>query len=91
MVSKRYKQVVTATKDLGSAGGQILLGSIAPITNRNQLGRAYCHNILMTYILQGDAAAGSDQGGVVFYVSSNSSWSDSDVIAARAARYGEGP
>ena len=88
--TRRYKQVTTATKDLGSAGSQILLGSLAPITNRNQLGRAYAHNIMMTYILQGDAAAGADQGGVVFYLSSNSSWADSDVICARSAAYGGG-
>ena len=88
--AKRYKQVITATKDLDDAGGQILIGSLAPITSRNQLGRAYCHNIVMTYILQGDAAADPDQGGVVFYLSSNSSWSDSDCICARAAAFGGG-
>ena len=88
--SRRYKQVITATKDLGAAGGQILIGSLAPITNRNQLGRAYCHNIVMTYILQGDAAADPDQGGVVFYLSSNSVWADTDVVSARAASFGGG-
>ena len=88
--AKRYKQIVTATKDLDDAGGQILIGSLAPITNRNQLGRAYCHNIVMTYILQGGTEADPDQGGVVFYVSSNSTWSDGDVVCARARSFGGG-
>ena len=87
---KQYKQVVTDTKSLGSSGGQILIGTLAPIANRNQLGRAFCKNITMTYMLQGDAAAGADQGAVTFYIGSNSAWADSDVITARSAAYGGG-
>jgi len=87
---RNYKQVITATKDLGSAGEQILIGSLSPLTARNQLGRAYAKNIVMTYILQGDAAADPDQGGICFYVSSNNTWADSDVITARALSLGGG-
>ncbi len=87
---RNYKQVISATKDVGSAGGQVLIGSLSPLTARNQLGRAYCKNIVMTYILQGDAAADPDQGGVVFYISSNNTWADSDVITARARSFGGG-
>ena len=87
---RNYKQVVTATKSLGSAGSQVLIGSLSPLTARNQLGRAYVKNIVMTYILQGDTAADTDQGGIVFYVSSNNSWADSDVVTARALGFGGG-
>ena len=87
---KMYKQVVTTTTDMGDSGGQILLGNLAPITGRNQLGKAYCNNITATYILNADGAVASDQGGLVFYLSSSSGWSDSDVITARASPYGGG-
>ena len=85
-----YKQVVNDTVDLGDSGAQTLLGSLAPITNRNQLGRAYCNNLVITYILNADGPVEDDVGGVVFYISSNSSWAESDVITARAMPYGGG-
>ena len=44
----------------------------------------------MTYILQGDSAADEDQGGVCFYITSNSSFADSDVVTARALAFGGG-
>ena len=87
---KMFKQVVNDTVDLGDAGAQTLLGSLAPITNRNQLGRAYCNNLVLTYILNQDGAVGDDVGGVVFYISSNATWAESDVISARAMPYGGG-
>ena len=85
-----YKQVVSATKDIGSSGDQVLIGSLSPLTARNQLGRAYVKNIVMTYILQGSSAADQDQGGVCFYVTSNNTFADSDVVTARARAFGGG-
>lgn len=80
----------SATKDLGSAGSVVKLGELTPISARNQLGRAYCKNITMTYILQGDAAADEDQGGVCFYITSSTSFENDDVITARARSFGGG-
>ena len=87
---RRYKQIYTDTKDLGDDGGQILLGSFAPISNANQIKKSYFHNVIMTYILQADGPVGSDQGGVVFYLSSSNVWSDNDVVTARASAFGGG-
>ena len=85
-----YKQTVTTTQDMGDSGGQILLGTLKPLSGRNQLGRAYCNNVRATYILNADGAVYGDQGGMIWYISSSSTWSDDDVICARAARFGGG-
>jgi len=87
---QNYKQVKSDTKDLGSAGAVTKLGELTPISARNQLGRAYCKNIMMTYILQGDAAADEDQGGVCFYITSGETFTNDDVITARARSFGGG-
>ena len=87
---KRYKQVVTETVDLGDGGEQILIGKLSPITNRNQLGRAYCSNLVITYILNADGAVAGDQGGVVFYICSEDPFANVNVITARASPYGGG-
>ena len=85
-----YKQVVNAEKDLGDSGAQVLIGSLHPVYNRNQLGRAYCSNIMQTWILQTDGPVEDDVGGVVFYLTSSSTFAAEDVITARASPFGGG-
>ena len=64
---------------MGSAGDQILLGywiSLDP-----QVRRGYLNNVRVSGVLNdGDG----DNGGVAYYVTTNSSWADHDIISARA-------
>ena len=76
------------TKDMGSAGDQILLGSWNSIDPGTMT--AYLHNCNISAILQGDSAADPDQGGIMFYLSTNNSWADVDVFAASAYSFGGG-
>ena len=87
---KMYKQVVNTEEDLGDSGTQVQIGKLTPISTRNQLGKAYCNNMMITYILQADGPTSDDVGGVVFYVCSSSTFSAEDVITARALPYGGG-
>ena len=88
--SRNYKVIETATKDLGDAGDQILLGTIQPITSGNQAFSGWFKNVVCTYVLQDEDATESSVGGVVFYLSSNTTWNDDDVITARAMPFGGG-
>ena len=73
-----YSQIKSFTKNMGSAGGQIQLGYIEPIDNDSMFG--YLNNVVVTALInEGDG----DNGGMLFYLSSNSSWNDSDVLAAK--------
>ena len=86
--SRNYKQIDTFTKDMGDAGGQILLGSFQPIDPGTMPG--YLHNVNIASILNGGTEADPDQGGILFYLSSNSVWSDADVFSATAYSFGGG-
>ena len=80
-----YKQVKTFTKDLGSAGGQILLGSFNPIDAAVSFG--YLNNVICSSIQnQGE----QETGGLMFYLTTDSSWNDDEVITARARPLGGG-
>ena len=74
-----YKQIKTFTKDMGSAGSQILLGYVEPLDDDLDFG--YLNNIRLTAILQtGDG----DAGGILCFLNASSSWSDSHIITADA-------
>ena len=86
---RNYKtQCKVATKDMDDAGGQILLGSVSALDA--QLNWGYLNNIVISAILNGGTEADPDQGGMIFYLTTNSTWSDSDVITARAYSFGGG-
>ena len=87
---KNYKVIETATKNLGDSGDQILLGTIQPITSGNQAFSGWFKNVVVTYVIQDESASESSVGGVVFYLSSNTTWADDDVITARAVPFGGG-
>lgn len=87
---RNYKVIETASKSLGDAGEQILLGTIQPITSGNQAFSGWFKNVVCTYVLQDEDATESSVGGIVFYLSSNTTWADDDVITARAVPFGGG-
>jgi len=80
---RMYKQVKTQSKDMGSAGSQILLGTISPLDV--QVGTGYLKNVVCTALLNdGDG----DNGGFMFYLSTSNSWNDDYVLTARACQLG---
>ena len=77
---KNYKQVDTFTKDMGSAGNQVLLGKIQKIDNVGATG--YVNNVTISAIV--NDAPGDETYGIMYYASTAASWADDDVITARA-------
>ena len=73
---------------MDDAGGQILLGSWRALDAGSMTG--YLHNVNIASILNGGTEADPDQGGIIFYLSTNSTWADSDVFSATAYSFGGG-
>ena len=81
---KNFKQVYAATKDLGSAGDQILIGTFQPLDP--SVGAAWFNNVQISLLLNdGD----TDNGGIAAYLTTNTAWSDSDIITCRAGSLGD--
>jgi len=75
-----YKDVKTLTKNIGSAGSQVKVGEIAKIDNVGATG--YVNNLTISAIVNDYTS--SETPGLIFYVGTSSSWSDDDVVVARA-------
>ena len=76
---RNYKQTKVATVNMGSAGTQILVGTISPLDV--QVGTGFLKNVVCT-ALQNDGDG--DNGGFMFYLSTSNSWNDDYVLTARA-------
>jgi len=80
----RQKLVNTFTKDMGSAGSQVLLAKIDKINAQGV--SSYVHNVVISY-LASDTSSGdlnTENVGAIFYLSTDGTWSDDLVITARA-------
>ena len=80
----RQKIVNAATKDMGSAGAQILLAKYDRINAQGVNG--YLHNVVVSYLAADTDAGdlGSENVGAIFYLTSDGSWNDDLIITARA-------
>ena len=86
--ARNYKTMDVFTKDFGDAGAQLLIGSWSSIDPGTMTG--YLNNVNVTGILNGGTEADPDQGGMMFYLSTNNSWADVDVFSANAYAFGGG-
>ena len=77
---KNYKLVNAASKTVGSAGSQVLVGRVDKL-NHQSVPNGYLHGIKMSAMLQ---EAEQDTASIMFYLSTNDSWSDDDIICAAA-------
>ncbi len=83
--SKLYKEVHVETKNMGSAGDQILLGRIQKIDAQGITG--FVNNLMLTGFAN---EAEQDNIAVLFYLTTDNTWSDSYVISARSTAVGGG-
>ena len=79
---RRYKQIITQTKDMGSAGAQVCCASITALDPQAMSG--YLHNVRVSAILNEHSSNAQESGGIMCYLTTASSWSDDNVISARA-------
>ena len=75
-----YKQVKTLTKNIGSAGAQVKVATIGKLDNVGMTG--YANNVIISSIVNDYSS--SEIPGLIFYASTSDSWSDDNVISARA-------
>ena len=78
--SRNYKRVNVGTKSFGGSGGQILLASFSK-SDAQSSQVTWLNNVNVSAILNdGDL----DQGGMLFYLTTSSTWNDTEVISANA-------
>ena len=80
-----YKLVNVATKDMGSAGGQVLIGVVDKIDAQGVNG--FLNNIRLSVLLN-DSVDG-EIGGFLAYLTTGASWDDDQVITARGGSFGD--
>ena len=76
-----YKTVNAFTKDMGSSGSQTLLGTIDKLDAQGITG--YLHNLQVTAIIN-NYDGGDTTPGIMFYLTTDNTWSDDEVITASA-------
>ena len=82
---KMYKLTNVATKDLGDDGGQIRIGVIDKLDAQGING--YLNNIRLSVLL--NDSSGGYNGGYIAYLTTSSTWSDDNVICARAGNFSD--
>ena len=84
---KLYKQTKVKTDNLGSTGGQILIGTVTKLDAQGVNG--YLNNIRVSALLNDADGHTGDQGGFIAYLTTDNSWSDDNIITARAGRFAD--
>ena len=79
-----YKIVNAASKTVGSVGGQVLLGRTMKI-DAQSIPNGYLEGIKVSAMIQ---EAEEDVAGMLFYLTTNPTWSDDYIIAAGATAGG---
>ena len=80
-----YKTTNVATKNVGSAGGQIHCGTVDKLDAQGING--YLNNIRLSVLLN-DSVDG-EIGGFIAYLTTDDTWNDNYVITARAGSFGD--
>ena len=73
-----YKLVNAFTKNMGSGGAQVLLGTISKLDAQGIT--AFLNNVVVTASLNDGEA---DSGGIVLYLTTGDNWNDDYIITAR--------
>ena len=82
---RNYKIVNSDTKAMGSAGGQIRLGVISKVDA--QCISAYLNNVVVSAIIN-NYDGGDTTPGIMFYLTTATTWSDDYIISAKATPIG---
>ena len=86
---RMYKQTKVKTKSVGSAGGQILLGTVEKI-DPQMSANGYLNNIRLSCLLNSPESIHTHgQGGFIAYLTTDNSWDDSNIITARAGNFAD--
>ena len=85
---KSYKQTKVETKNVGSAGGQILVGTIEKIDPQASM-NGWLNNIRLSALLNDSAQVTPEVGGFIAYLTTDNTWDDSNIITARAGRFAD--
>ena len=81
MARKKYKVVNAASKDMGSGGGQVRLGVISKVDAQGVSG--YLNNVVVSAIIN-NYDGGDTTPGIMFYLTTATTWSDDYIISAGA-------
>ena len=76
-----YKIVNVDTKDMGSGGGQVRLGVISKVDAQGVT--AYLNNVQVSAIIN-NYDGGDTTPGILFYLTTDTTWHDDTVITAAA-------
>jgi len=81
-----YKLVNAATKDMGSAGAQVLMGHVYK-TDAQGIPNGYFNNIKLSWLMSDVSGSGDSDAnfGAIFYLTTTPWWSDDTIISAAAA------
>ena len=82
---RNYKICNAFTKDMGSGGGQIHLGYVSKVDAQGIT--AWINNLQCSAIVN-NYDGGDETPGIMFYLTTNNSWSDDYVITAAATAVG---
>jgi len=85
--AKNYKQIHVETKDVGSAGGQILLGYFDPLDVEGGNVSAWLNNVNLSVLLNNSPEG--EIGGFLAYLTTGGTWNESDIITARAGNFAD--
>ena len=83
---RSYKQTKVQTKNVGSAGGQILLGTVQKLDPQSSM-NGWLNNIRLSGLLQDTNTYA--EGGFIAYLTTDNTWDDSNIITARAGRFAD--
>ena len=82
---KLYKTTNVATKNLGTSGGQIHVGTIDKLDAQGVNG--YLNNIRVSVLL--NDSSGGYNGGFIAYLTTDDTWDDDTIITARAGNFAD--
>ena len=85
--SRNYKQTHVETQSVGSAGAQVHLGYFDPLDVEGGNITAWLNNVNLSALINDSPEA--EIGGFIAYLTTSSSWSDGDVITARAGQFAD--
>ena len=78
---RNFKIVNSATKDMGSGGGQVRLGKVQKVDAQGITG--YLNNVQVSAIIN-NYDGGDTTPGIMFYLTTSTTWNDNYVITASA-------
>ena len=85
---RSYKQTKVETKNVGSIGGQIRLGTIDKIDPQASM-NGWLNNVRLSALLNDSAQVTPEVGGFIAYLTTDDSWDDLNIITARAGRFAD--